>query len=304
MRFENILVHVGPESTADALLNAVATVAQTDGARVTLMSVAEELPQFAQRLIRERLDLWEEQFAEERNAWLARHAAQLADQGIAVETVAGQGSTAIELIRQALRGGHDLVVKASGPDAVEHDPVGQKLLRKCPCAVWLLARGLPKGRVLAAVDLDPEDASKTALNRRLVQHAAHLAGLGGAELHVLHAWRPYGETMLAHRMKTEEFQAYGDSLEALLTSDLDRFLAEADGGEGRAHGHLIRGPAEEVIPTFVKREGIDLVVMGTVGRTGLPGLLVGNTAERILERVRGDLVALKPEGFVSPVSVD
>ncbi len=43
------------------------------------------------------------------------------------------------------------------------------------------------------------------------------------------------------------------------------------------------------------------VVMGTVARTGVAGLLVGNTAERLLDEVRCSVITLKPPGFVSPV---
>ena len=43
--------------------------------------------------------------------------------------------------------------------------------------------------------------------------------------------------------------------------------------------------------------------MGTVGRTGVAGLVVGNTAETILEQLQCSILALKPPGFVSPVSL-
>ncbi len=50
---------------------------------------------------------------------------------------------------------------------------------------------------------------------------------------------------------------------------------------------------------LVKR---DLIVMGTVGRVGIPGLLIGNTAERILGDMSCSVLAVKPQGFVAPVS--
>ena len=42
---------------------------------------------------------------------------------------------------------------------------------------------------------------------------------------------------------------------------------------------------------------------GTVARTGIPGLVTGNTAELILNHVRCPVLALKPTSFVSPVSL-
>ena len=60
-------------------------------------------------------------------------------------------------------------------------------------------------------------------------------------------------------------------------------------------------------PSRAIREGVekleaDLLVMGTVSRTGVAGLLVGNTAERLLDRVECSLLTIKPEGFVSPIA--
>ena len=47
----------------------------------------------------------------------------------------------------------------------------------------------------------------------------------------------------------------------------------------------------------------DLLVMGTIARTGIAGFIVGNTAERLLPRIPCSVLAIKPEGFVSPVTL-
>jgi nucleotide-binding universal stress UspA family protein len=44
--------------------------------------------------------------------------------------------------------------------------------------------------------------------------------------------------------------------------------------------------------------------MGTVARIGIPGLLIGNTAETILDQLDCSVLAVKPPGFVSPVALD
>ena len=53
----------------------------------------------------------------------------------------------------------------------------------------------------------------------------------------------------------------------------------------------------------VKQRDPDLLVMGTLSRGGIAGLLVGNTAEKVLERVDCSLLTVKPEDFVSPVTL-
>jgi nucleotide-binding universal stress UspA family protein len=47
----------------------------------------------------------------------------------------------------------------------------------------------------------------------------------------------------------------------------------------------------------------DLVIMGTVARAGIAGLLIGNTAEAVFEQVECSLLAVKPPEFVSPVKL-
>ena len=68
--------------------------------------------------------------------------------------------------------------------------------------------------------------------------------------------------------------------------------------------HLLKGEPEDVIPQFARDNAVDLIVMGTVALTGIAGLLIGSTAERLLRHVECSLLTVKPEEFVSPVKLD
>ncbi|HGX92368.1 MAG TPA: universal stress protein, UspA, partial [Candidatus Tenderia sp.] len=65
---------------------------------------------------------------------------------------------------------------------------------------------------------------------------------------------------------------------------------------------LLKGSPRKEIPAFTQQIEADLVIMGTVARTGIPGLFMGNTAETILNRLNCSVLAIKPPGFVTPVS--
>ena len=67
--------------------------------------------------------------------------------------------------------------------------------------------------------------------------------------------------------------------------------------------HLMQGNAGIAIPELVRAAPVDLIVMGTVCRTGLPGFFIGNTAETILQRVDCSVLTVKPEGLLSPVTL-
>ncbi|HBY41917.1 MAG TPA: universal stress protein UspE, partial [Alteromonas sp.] len=45
------------------------------------------------------------------------------------------------------------------------------------------------------------------------------------------------------------------------------------------------------------------VIIGTVGRVGISAALIGNTAEHVIDELNCDVLAIKPDGFESPVRV-
>jgi universal stress protein E len=68
--------------------------------------------------------------------------------------------------------------------------------------------------------------------------------------------------------------------------------------------HLVKGWARKEIPIMAKRLEADLVVMGTVARTGIPGFAMGNTAETILSQLDCSVLAIKPPGFATRVTLE
>jgi nucleotide-binding universal stress UspA family protein len=67
--------------------------------------------------------------------------------------------------------------------------------------------------------------------------------------------------------------------------------------------HLLKGSPADVVPELVTKRRIDLWVIGTVARTGVGAMIMGNTAERILDNVNSSVIAVKPTGFVSPIKL-
>jgi nucleotide-binding universal stress UspA family protein len=67
--------------------------------------------------------------------------------------------------------------------------------------------------------------------------------------------------------------------------------------------HLPKGAAKKMIAALSVELQADLVVMGTVARTGVSGLIIGNTAEAILDQLSCSVLAIKPPGFTTPVKL-
>ena len=112
------------------------------------------------------------------------------------------GAPSHEVVRTVLEDGHDLLITGaqgeSDPTPLLFGTVDMQLLRRCPCPVWLVKPNR-KGscrRILAAMGSEPPDGESEDLNTKILDIAASLAALDGAELHVLHAWKPRGESLL------------------------------------------------------------------------------------------------------------
>ena len=82
---------------------------------------------------------------------------------------------------------------------------------------------------------------------------------------------------------------------------VQRLLAERGIEVDDPRVELLKGGAASLIRERAKALSADLIVMGTVGRTGIPGFFIGNTAEEVLQTTNASFLALKPAGFVSPV---
>jgi nucleotide-binding universal stress UspA family protein len=218
------------------------------------------------------------------------------------------------LIKQVLREGHDLVLKsAQGTSRAKlllFGSTDMHLMRKCPCPVWMLGpeRSEKAGGVLAAVDPDSMDDVKQALNTTVMELATSLAILEEVELHVVHAWRAPYEDTLRHSPFLRASGMDADRHVAEMASRHEKGLNDLVAGFEKVapdmNVHLVEGAPWETIPALAEESDIEVIVMGTVCRTGLAGLIMGNTAEELLNRVGCSVLAIKPKGFVSPVTLD
>lgn len=227
---------------------------------------------------------------------------------LAVDVVVESGTMAVSVILAVLVHHHDLVMKAAegntGRWARLFGTGDQKLMRKCPSPVWISKSSTePRLRkILAAVDLDPTEPDTESLSKKITSLATSLAAEEDSELHVVHVWRLAAETDLRGRqIDAPDVDEIVRSIEAAHQSELNRLLSAYPYDKRTVH--LVKGDAEDVISELADTLEVDLVVIGTVGRAGVPGLLIGNTAESVLNAVDCSVLTLKPDGFETPIQV-
>jgi len=302
--FTRILIDLDPSSPSHPALDAAIDVARRCNAAVKIVDVLGEVPFATRHYLTPQL---ERDLVAHRLEQLQTVADRITDVVVTTEVLRGRPATA--LIREVLRSRHDLLVRSHGRDLDERGkPFGaidMELLRLCPCPVWLAAphkrRDDASPQILAAIHANPANPDEQQLNESILELALTMSDLMGGTLHIIQAWIAFGETLLASHMPRHEVAGYVEAArisEQQALADVTRALA---GRLGDAAVELVKGEPEDVIQRYVEDHSIDLVVMGTVARTGLAGVLIGNTAERVLQRLRVSVLATKPAGFISPV---
>jgi len=232
-----------------------------------------------------------------------------------------EGRPHVEIVREVIRNGYDLVIKPVGPGDLIDRLLGRldlRLLRHCPCPVWL-SKGEAYGEfdtVLAAVDggRPNSEAVEDALNRQILELAYSLCADNEARLHVGHAWYLPYMSMYTHRragFSKKVLDEYLSDEMKFHKNWLNRLMRRATKWVGtdmskpvKRHTHLPQGTPGLEIPKLIEKIQADVVIMGTVARAGISGFVMGNTAEQILDKITCSVLAVKPPEFVSQVRLE
>ncbi len=233
------------------------------------------------------------------------------------------GTPFVEIVHEVLAQGYDLVVKV--PEELDWSDRlfgsdDMHLLRKCPCPVWLIKQQENPAyrRILAAVDVTPmesnrDSAAQLALNMQILEMASSLALAEFAALHIVHVWDAIGESTMRGAFlanPSEQIRDYIAQVKRQHEEAFNGLLHELENKLGaetltylKPRHHLIKGWARKEIPLLARTINTDLVLMGTVARTGIPGFIIGNTAETILNQLDCSVLAVKPPGFKTPLTL-
>ncbi len=310
-RFSSILVVIGGEPY-DATMTRAVALAMKNGARLTIMDVVAPISQsfFATEAYLPQ-NLETDAVAERRNE-LMKIASEYVATGIEAAVVVRVGNPAIEIVSEVIESGHDLVIKtANTQTGLKHllGSVTRALMRTCPCPVWAIkpSTGATYKTILAAIDPLADDPHHIDLNDTIYELAVSLARNENAAVHLVSVWNVPMERTLRSRLGAQECDRLIREAESQVRQSLDKWLAKHSPAPGQdapaVRVHLLRGTASDKIAEVAAQSSADLIVMGTVCRTGLAGLFVGNTAEHLIGSVTCGVLAIKPKGFVSPVSV-
>lgn len=295
-RFHNILMLYAGRVGDESALERATALARRNNALLTVAATLDCPAASNQGLV------------EEKAAHLARLVTSIRSQGLDVRSRVLLGRDFMAVIRAVLKDGYDLVVmtadRVQGIRALAFGTTSMHLMRKCPCPVWVMnpdASGRFR-RIVAAVALGV-DGPSSPLDIKITQMASSLARTEGGRLDLIHAWDFNGEDLDLSRseMTAEVRSRLFGRYEHARAESMDRLLSHVEVDDIDLGTHIEHGRPEEVIPLFVRDNGVDLIVMGTVTRGGVAGLLIGTSAEHMLRMVDCSVLTIKPDDFVTPV---
>jgi len=142
-------------------------------------------------------------------------------------------------------------------------------------------------RILHASDFSP--ASRSAL-----KVARDLARALKAQLILCHAYEALPPFSGEPSIPSNLFSQMMTSAREEATRQLEKLAKAARGNGIRVSTVLVEGPPAPAVIRVAKRKGAQLIVVGTHGRTGVPRMLMGSVADRIVRLSPCPVLTVRP----------
>lgn len=305
-RFRKILVLAGGKDGGVAAVDQAADLAERSSAKVAVVDCVDRLPDMLDVAGTAAADS-HQALVDRKLADLGRLAQTLRDRHVSVVYELMQGDVAEKVVDRVIREGHDLLIKsAEQPAGLAQrlfGTVGQRLMRKCPCPVWIIKTPVERrlNRILVAVDPTPIDEKRNPMNIKMMELSTSMAETNQCELHVVYVWPRWTEWSNSASGQTvgiaaEKAIVDGNSLQERM---LEALVGRFRGGDHAFTTHLLKGDPGDTIANLAAKLNADLLVMGTVCRTNFKFFSIGNTAERVLDQVNCSVLTVKPDVFLS-----
>ncbi|NOE85385.1 universal stress protein UspE [Vibrio cholerae] len=208
------------------------------------------------------------------------------------------------IIGEIFAGEHDILIKATRKhdmlESVIFTPTDWHLMRKCPTPVLLVknADWPENSNIIASVHVGSELDTHIDLNDRMVEQLLNLSKRLGASPYLVNAY-PVTPANITIELPEFDPTTYTDAVRGHHLTAMKALRQKH--GLSEEQTLVQQGLPEDVIPEAAKQLNAAMVILGTTGRTGLSAVFIGNTAEHVIDKINCDVLALKPNGYVSPL---
>ena len=208
------------------------------------------------------------------------------------------------VVKTAQEENADIIIKSTKHDPVVTSPVftplDWNLIRKSPIPVLMVSTHAPVAynNIVTAVNTGDENRVHSHLNEKLTDCAGDFARLFDSDLHLVNAYPP-SPVPISLSSPSFSYSNLDRAIKNHHNQALDMF------GERHrirvANRYVKEGLPEDVIAKIIKKTDAQLLVIGSVGRIGQSSETIGNTAEFVLNKIKCDVLTIKPDGFIPPL---
>ncbi|MBQ4809892.1 universal stress protein UspE [Pseudoalteromonas luteoviolacea] len=303
-KIKRILTVIDPTKEQQNSLERSISLAKKTGAQITaFLSIYDFSYEMTTMLSKEEREAMRSAVIKDREEWINELITDYVGLDIQAKVV-WHNRPYEAIIEEVLNAQFDIVIKSTHQHdtlkSVIFTPTDWHLIRKCPTPVLLVKdQAWPEhGEIIAAVNAVSDNEQHQTLNKRIIKDALFICDLADASLSLVNT---YPATPVNIAIEIPEFNPSQYS-EAVKKHHEDETWSLANEFNIAKETCIVEeGLPEDVIPAIAQKKSAELVVIGTVGRTGLSAALIGNTAEHVIDSLDCDVLALKPDGYKSPL---
>lgn len=307
MNYQKILAVIEPDVEQQKSLTRAIELASICGASITaFLTIYDFSYEMTTMLSMDERENMRQAVIDDRTDWLVNLVSEnFSQNNISIDVkIVWHNRPYESIIYEVIEQGYDLIIKGTKQHdslkSVIFTPTDWHIMRKAPVPVLLVKEhDWPKGgQIIAAINAGVDDAEHISLNEEITKQALHFATLLLSNVHMVNAY-PGTPANIVIEIPEFDPQKYDESAKTHHETAMRLHSKKHHISPDRCHVDI--GMPEDVIPKYAKELDAELVVIGTVGRLGISAALIGNTAEHVIDKLNCDVLAIKPEGFVSPV---
>lgn len=298
LKLQQLLVLVDPSVDNQPALKRAKELATKSGAAVHCLSFvynhASEEGAFSEIDFREH---FKSLLIEERTLWLEDQVATLGliQAKLSVSWCEHAYEAAIRVMAED---DYDLVIRSAASHHSLLDRIlpheDWNLLRHAPGPVLLVKKHQQQHNhsILCAIDATSKDPGHGAINDNILAYGEQFADILSSQLHLMNAYpiSSIAFSMLPSASTPNDLNTY---LQKHHLTACERYARRYNIEE--EHLHLTEGEPGDAIVDLGRNLDVDLIILGTVARSGMKAILLGNTAEQVVEQTDADVLAVKPE---------
>jgi universal stress protein E len=309
MNYQHILAVIDPNTEQQKSLSRAIEIARINGANITaFLTIYDFSYEMTTMLSMDERENMRQAVVDDKTDWLVNYVSeQFKDEDVTIDVkIVWHNRPYESIIYEVIEKGYDLIVKGTHQHdslkSVIFTPTDWHIMRKAPVPVLLVKEhDWPTGgQIIAAVNVGVDIEEHITLNKEITKQALHFASLLKSEVHLVNS---YPGTPANIVIEIPEFDPSSYD-EASKKHHEQAMLKQAQKHHINCKNcHVDKGLPEYVIPKYANQLDAELVVLGTVGRVGISAALIGNTAEHVIDKLNCDVLAIKPQGFVSPIKI-